>query len=419
MSAKRIALATFGSFGDLHPYLAIARELQRRGFIPVIATIPAYQEKVERAGFEFRLLRSAVIDQPDEHLMRKVLDLRNGARFILKHLMMPALRIAYSDALTAFEGVSLVVIHPLTFAARLAAETKKIPWVTTQLAPMGFLSAYDPPAIPIAPWLAPLRPLGPTFFRPLLALARRSVRSWTMPYERFRRELGLPSAGHPLFAGAHSPALVLAMFSSTLGRPMPDWPPQTAITGFPFYDGEETQLTPDLEAFLNEGDPPIVFTLGTSAVLDAGAFYAQSARAATLLAKRAVLLVGSEPKNIPADLPRTVLAAPYARFSLLFPRCAAIVHQGGVGTTAQAMRSGRPMLVMPYAIDQPDNAERVCRLGVARVLTRKAFSAEAARRELQTLLDDPAYRQRGAKIAEAIAKEDGAVAACDRLQACL
>lgn len=415
MPAHRIALATFGSFGDLHPYLAIARELKQRGHHPIIVTIAMYQENVEAAGFEFRRLRTALVERPDGELMQKVLDLRHGAEFIVRKLMMPALSVAYSDARLAFEGVSLVVLHPMVFAARLAAEAMKIPWVFTQLAPMGFFSAYDPPVLTVAPFLAHLRLLGPAFFGPLLRIAKGSVRPWTEPYQKLRSELGLPPSGDPMFDGAYSPELVLALFSKALGNRMPDWPEQTVITGFPFYDGEDTALAPELEAFLDTGEPPIVFTLGTSAVLDAGSFYRESAKAAEMLGRRAVLLVGKEPTNVPAALPSTILAIDYAPFSLLFPRSAAIVHQGGVGTTGQAMRSGKPMLVMPYAVDQPDNAERVRRLGIASVLARKAFSSAAAARELDTLLRDARYQQAAARVSLEVASEDGAAAACDHL----
>jgi UDP:flavonoid glycosyltransferase YjiC (YdhE family) len=416
MPKDRIALVTFGSFGDLHPYLAIARELKRRGHQPIVATIPMYRDKVEAAGFEFRQLRAASIERADGQLMQKALHLRHGAEFIVRKLMMPALSVAYSDARAAFADVSLVVVHPLVFGARLAAEAMKIRWVSTQLAPMGFLSAYDPPVVPAVPFLAGLRPLGPTVFRPLLAVAKRSVRYWTQPYRLLRAELGLPRAEDPLFEGGTSPDLVLALFSEALGGRMPDWPAQTVLTGFAFYDGPDESLSPELEAFLQAGEPPLVFTLGTAAVHDAGSFYEESARAAQMLGRRAVLLVGNDARNLPSNLPATILRVGYAPFSLLFPRSAAIVHHGGVGTTGQAMRSGRPVLVMPYGVDQPDNADRVRRLGIARVLKRAAYCRNSAARELDELLRNMGYQQASAQVAKRVALEDGAAIACDHLE---
>src|SRR5262249_9517731 len=195
-----------------------------------------------------------------------------------------------------------------------------------------------------------------------------------------------------------------------------DWARQAVISGFPFYDRDGRAGMPtELVHFLDAGPPPLVFTLGSSAVVDAGPFYEHSAAAARLLGRRAVLLVGKNPRNRPASLPDGVVAFAYAPFSELFPRAAAIVHQGGVGATAQAMRSGRPRLVMPYAHDQPDNAERVTRLGVARTIARQRYTPARAAAELRHLLDKPVYRQRASAVGEQVRQEDGVRAACDAL----
>lgn len=211
--------------------------------------------------------------------------------------------------------------------------------------------------------------------------------------------------------------LVLGLFSKLLASPQPDWPPQMIQCGFPFYDQDgEAGLTAELQQFLDAGPAPLVFTLGSSAVLDAGQFYEQSAGAAKVLGRRAVLLVGKNTSNRPASLTEDVRAFDYAPYSELFPRAAAIVHQGGVGTTAQAMRSGRPMLVMPYAHDQPDNAFRVTRLGIARTIPRRRYTPERAATELRALLDNPGYAQRAHEIGEKVRQEDGVRDACNALE---
>jgi UDP:flavonoid glycosyltransferase YjiC (YdhE family) len=203
-----------------------------------------------------------------------------------------------------------------------------------------------------------------------------------------------------MFEGQFSPQLVLALFSQLLASPQKDWPANTVLTGFPFYDrrGEPEGLSADLEAFLSAGPAPIVFTLGSSAVMDAGAFYSESAEAAKRLGMRAVLLVGRDPRNRPAVVPEGVSVFEYAPFSLLLPRAVVTVHQGGVGTTGQAMRSGRPMLVVPFAFDQPDNATRVTRLGVARTLARHRYTAANVAREIKALLSDPHYNTRAEEV---------------------
>ena len=175
-------------------------------------------------------------------------------------------------------------------------------------------------------------------------------------------------------------------------------------------------LPKELARFLDEGPAPVVFTLGSAAVMDAGRFYEHSAVAAERLGMRAVLLIGQEPRNQPARLPKGIIAIPSAPFSLLFPRAAAIVHQGGVGTTAQAMRSGRPMLVMPYAHDQPDNAARVVRLGIARTISRFRYNADRAVRELSGLLGNPASVASAASVGERVRRENGVATACEAIE---
>jgi rhamnosyltransferase subunit B len=149
-------------------------------------------------------------------------------------------------------------------------------------------------------------------------------------------------------------------------------------------------------------------------VFDPRDFYHQSAAAAALLRRRAVLLTGANPG--PAPVPKNVVCYDYIGFSDLFPSAAAIVHQGGVGTTAQAMRAGCPMLVMPYGFDQPDNGARISRLGLGKVISRRNYSAARVARLLGELLDDPEYRRNAVNVRASIQKENGASAACDALQ---
>jgi UDP:flavonoid glycosyltransferase YjiC (YdhE family) len=178
----------------------------------------------------------------------------------------------------------------------------------------------------------------------------------------------------------------------------------------------EAGLPPDLDRFLEAGPPPIVFTVGFSAVTVAGRFYEESIAAARTLGHRAVL-VGRRIGTQQVALPEGVFWCEYGPFSRLFPRAAAVVHAGGIGTTGLAMRAGRPMLVVPFAHDQPDNAERLRRLGVARTISGPRYSAARATAELRHILDDPSYVQRALQVGGQLQQEDGVKAACDALEA--
>ncbi len=170
----------------------------------------------------------------------------------------------------------------------------------------------------------------------------------------------MPPGAHPLFEGQFSPLGTLAMYSRVLADAAARLAAERrARTGCVFYNGPEG-LDAKLEEFLAAGPPPVVFTLGTSAVGAAGRFYHESAAAAARLGMRAVLLTGGIEQNKPdGPLPDSVLLVDRAPHQLLFPRAAAVVHQVGAGTLGQALRSGKPMLAVPHGHDQFDNALRV------------------------------------------------------------
>jgi UDP:flavonoid glycosyltransferase YjiC (YdhE family) len=409
----RVLLCCWGSLGDLYPYLAIAERLAADGHHPVLATCPIYRPWVERLGLDFFGLPPDV-DPEDRELMRRFMDPMRGSEAIVEFVA-PAVRAAYEQLLPIARTADLIVSHPMTFAAPMAAEVLEKRWISTVLAPASFFSIHEFPVPPMAPGLANVVRLGPMAGWVLRKIARTASFTWMGPVRALRADLGLPDRGEPLFEGQFSPHGTLALYSTVLGDPQPDWPPHTQITGFVFRR-EDAVLSDAVEAFLDAGDPPIVFTLGSSAVGAAGAFYEDAIDAATRLDRRAVLLTGLYRQNLlPPAVPSSVIAVDYAPHALLFPRAAAVVHHGGIGTVGEALRAGRPMLVMPFAHDQPDNAARVERLGVARVLPRRELSADALAAELGALLPDDEYARRAEEVGQIVGGEDGLGVACDAL----
>jgi MGT family glycosyltransferase len=417
-AGRRIVLTTFGSFGDIHPYIAVGLELKARGHHPSIATSPLYREKIEATGLGFHPVRPD-IPPPEENIetVLKVMDVRKGGEYIFKELLSPHVRDSYEDLREATRDADLLITHVITLAATVLAQKSGIPWISTVLAPTSFFSAYDPMVPPQFPGLGKLLHLSPYVARPFLAIVKHVSDKWVKPVYQLRASLGLPRGLHPIFEGQHSPELVLALYSKVLGEPQPDWPPNTVITGFPFYDRkDEAAISPELEKFLDEGEPPIVFTLGSSAIFVAEDFYRESIKAARLLKRRAVLLIG-DARNMPKEpLPEGIVAFDYAPYGQILPRAAAVVHQGGVGTTGQALRAGVPTLIVPFNHDQPDNAYRVERLGVGRTLTRKQYRAETAASVLGLLLTDKNYIERARTVGQQVRGEDGAQAAADEIE---
>jgi UDP:flavonoid glycosyltransferase YjiC (YdhE family) len=413
----RIILATFGSLGDLHPFIALGLALRARGVTVVVAAAAEYQGKIERAGLAFRPVRPSFKDLERELGMDRAQLTRaalNRHEFLLSDLVMPRLRAAYDDMLAIVPGADLVVISSLAFGARLAAEKSSIPWIAVVLQPLMFLSAFDPPVIPKFEWLtALLRRLGPRITRAALQLAKRALEPQLRPVHALRARIGLaPLDLNPLFEGQYSPAGALGLYSPLMGGIRPDYPRPTAIVGFAAFDSDDgapAALEAPLREFLAAGAPPLVFTLGSLVVNSPGAFYRDSLAAAHSLGMRAVLLVGARAASDYAGANgATVLVAGYAPHSLLFPRAAAIVHHGGIGTLAQALNSGRPQLIVPFYADQADNAARAVRLGVARSLSPRRYAAASAAQQLAMLMSVPDHRARAAEVRDRLATEDGA-----------
>ncbi len=412
----RIILCTFGSLGDLHPVLALGCELKHRGHAPVVATTPGYRERIEETGVEFSPI-GPDINIGDSQILSRAMHPSDGARYILCELVLPYLRQCYEETAALARGGDLIVTHPVTLGAYLYTRKSGMPWASIALAPVSMLSVYDMcvfPGLPAAEWLASR---GPSTQHLLLKVFAAMFEPHWKPFRALERQLGLPRSRNPFLFG-HSPQLALALFSPALAAPQPDWPANAHATGFPFFEQNET-IPPDLQRFLEQGEPPIVFTLGSAAVGAAGDFFQQSVAAVQRLGRRAVFLVGRDPRNRPPSLPPEMMAIEYAPHSALFPHACVNVHQGGIGTTGEAMRAGKPMLVVPYSHDQPDHAYRLRKLGVARSIPRAKYSAETATRELAALFGSTSYAHCAAAIAARVRAEKGVETACDRLEALL
>lgn len=414
---SRIVISTIGSLRDLHPKIAVALELRNRGHDVIFATHKEYREKIEALGFEFYRMRpdNKALNDPEE--MARMMDLKTGTEYVIKNWVCANLRETYNDLVNCAKNSDCIIAGEGVIAARIVAERLNIPWASVILQPLAFLSAYDASVLPVFPFLTQFSLLSSITSRGIRRLAKLLTNSMAEPVHQLRRELGLPPLkGNPFVVDKYSPDLVLAMFSSVLAKPQPDWTDNTVLTGFTFYDGSsnKTELTPELKRFLDKGKPPIIFTLGSAAVMTPGRFYKESIKATERLNYRAVLLIGQN--TPPPKMPNNVIAIDYVPYSQIFPQASIIVHQGGIGTTAQALRSGRPTLVMPYSHDQPDNAARVRRLGTSRTIFRKHYKYKEVAKQLHKLLEDSTYAIKAKEIGSIIDAKNGAVTACDAIE---
>lgn len=413
----KILLVTIGSLGDLHPFIAIGQALRAAGAAVTLAVPMDHVAKVEAAGLAARPILPSFADicarlgmTEEEAAARVVAD----ADFVLEHVLMPSL--ADSTApLDALAGEADIIAGSIfALSAGIVAEKRGLPLVDVVLQPMTLFSAWQPPRAPRFEAMrhAPNGPLGRAWNRMLYGMVRLVLRrQYGAALSAVRRAHGLaPSRAAPLIDRPATRAQTLCCYSPVLGRPCPDAPRNTHVVGFPTFDSEtgaEDALDPRFAAFLSDGESPIVFSLGSIAWAAAGDFYEQAAAAARRLGRRCVLLTGAGEFSRDGDC----AAIGYAPHSQLFRRCAAIVHHGGIGTTGQALKAGRPQLVVPFFGDQHDNAARVQELGVGRRYPAAMFSGEKAAAALEAILGDEAIGERAEQVGRQVAAEDGALEA--------
>ncbi len=370
----RVLLAPMGSHGDVHPMIGIGRAMQARGHdITLLAAAP-FQPLAVANRFDFAEIGThddyqQTIDDPGlwdpDRSLQTVFNPERMRRFL--PLLLNHVQQRYVP------GDTVLIAGSLALNARVAHDKLGIPLATVHLQPIAMYSVVDPPLYPTLR----IRPWWPHWFRRAMYwyADHYMLDPLLEPVNAYRVEIGLPRIKRLWGAWRHSPQLVLGLFPDWFAN-APDWPAAFRQTGFiPYDQGENAELPAPVQAFLDAGDPPIVFSFG-SAMRHGLPYFAAGAEACRILGKRGLILAkGGE--QIPTNLPHGVAAFDYAPFSQVFPRSLAVVHHGGIGTTAQALKAGIPQLIMPLAFDQPDNAQRLERLGVAKSLSPKAFTPEA------------------------------------------
>lgn len=406
---RTILLCAIGSAGDVNPFLAIGQELHRRGHRVILCTSQHFEAHARNAGLEFIGLGTAedylsIIEDP------KLWEPETGFKVFAERVVLPILQPAY-DAIKTFDPAqTLLVAQGSVFAAHIAHEKFKFPFVTVQLQPAAFRSVYEFPMLPS--WMP--RPLK----RILINASDHFVidRALAPEINRFRREQSLPPVKHIFGDWMHSPLATIGLFPEWFASPQPDWPRQAHLTGFIFHDKrvEDEQLPQDVLDFLDAGGLPIVFTPGT-AMKHGAQFFEASIQACQNLGRRGMLLTQHK-DQLPSKLPEGIRHFDYLPFSLVLPRVAALVHHGGIGTIAQALAAGIPQVIRPMTHDQPDNAARVQILGTGISIGPKNYTAQTVSEKLNSLLSSPDVLARSKEHAQRIDAQQSLQETCDLIE---
>ena len=404
----RVQVFQYGTLGDVRPLVAIGAGLRSHGHEVTVLVNPRFERLVRDAGLGFEPVGTvddyvAVLENPD------LWHARRGPRMLQEAVFGTQL----ARQIEAIERGRPDVVVGGTFAvgAQLACEKTGVPFVRVHGQPSIFFGAHDPPVLPSG-----TKPGGPLWFRRMLiGLLDRTVMKSTVgrALNAERTRLGLPLWTRD-FMGAYAAAdLNLCLFPDWFAAPTPDWPDNVRQLDFPLVASNQ-DVGPELAAFLEEGDAPVVFTPGPAGYQHSDAFFVAAADACTLAGRRGVFVTrGIELGAAPA---KDILVCEYAPFDRLFPAASVLVHHGGIGTVARGLAAGRPQVITPFGFDQPDNAARLSALGVGAAVPRRRANGAALAAAIARV-DDAVTRERSARLSRRVggAGIEQAVSAIDAL----
>ena len=380
-----IVLLPFGSAGDVFPFIWLGKLLMARGHRVTMISTCLFAEAAEAAGIAF-----VPLGTPEEFESiandRRIWKVGIGTKVVLDYAVEWSGE--YLEAVESLESVDLMMAPLTAFGARMAREKHGIPLITVHLQPMVLISAYDTPLLhPALSWLRYV----PVAVKKFLFSLPNAVDLLALPgIRKVCARHGIAAPKSLWREWWDSPDGVLLLFPEWFGKSQPDWPGNRFQWDFPMEDlNAELPMQPGLADFLAAGEKLVVFTPG-SANIQAERFFASAAEAVKRLGIRAVFVTRME-NQVPAGMVGRILQVDFVPFSQVLGHASAFVHHGGVGTMAQGFRAGVPQLVMAMSHDQPDNADRLEKLGAGIGLMARDFTPERVTRELGKLLGDKSF----------------------------
>ncbi|MFO0946539.1 MAG: glycosyltransferase [Planctomycetota bacterium] len=402
----KVLLVAMGSMGDTFPFLSWGKTLLERGHDVTLVASGYFKTRIEAEGMQFR--ESWTADEYHDFVRKQATwsdsDGLKAMADIVENMTGRIYQILTDEYVP---GETVAAAQGYAFGARIAQERNGLPLATVHLQPMWFRSVYDTPGIPR---------YFPRFCMRLLDRLMDAAVDYRLgpSTNRLRTQLGLSPAKRLMKYWWNSPELVLGMFPEWFNPPKPDWPENVLLAGFPHYKGKQDPFDmSEVNAYLDAGDPPLVFS--QSSITTDTKYFSESAKAAASLGRRAVFL-SAHKEQIPEGIGNHVQCFSFVPLQKLLPRAAAHIHHGGIGTIGHSLEAGIPQLTVPMVYDQPDNAERLYRLGISAMMKRKKYSASNVARALDNLLRSETIKQKCREFGERCQKQQGLVIASEALE---
>ncbi|WP_035478761.1 glycosyltransferase [Aliagarivorans marinus] len=414
----KVLICCYGSRGDVQPYIAIATTLKRQGHQVMLATSTRFAAHVARYDIAFGKLSDellAIVDSPQGRAMlegtRNIVDIIRINLKLAKQVkpLQQALNIQMWQLAKTYQP-DIILFHPKAAAMPDIAEKLAIPCVLATPIPMFVPTAdFSLPVMPALNWL-PKR-LQARYRRLSFALINRLTdTAWRGYVSHLRQQLRLPAQKRYRFLTRSNgrPLLILHLHSPSLLAKPRDWPSHVRVSGYCFSDADpQWQPSESLQAFLQAGPAPVYVGFGSMAGRNPQAAARKVIEALELASVRGILARGWGGLRA-EDLPDSVYMVEQVPHDWLFPKVAAVVHHGGAGTTAAALRAGKPAVIVPFFGDQPFWAEQLEARGLAGTpIPYRQLNAERLAEQIRRVTGDPAYTQRCKQLAAELALENG------------
>lgn len=416
----RIGLQTWGTEGDIRPCGALAEALTRRGHqvrlvytnvegrdfralaAPTVEMVPVGTEyfAAQRARITARAAENFKVSNPVTQLGR-----------IFEDTLDPVVDAMFEAGREVARWADVVVGHFLAHPAFAAAEVERRAMVSLAFAPVIPTRHHGPMGAPR---------LGRWFNPALWWVADRAMNS--VLGERvnvLRRRAGLRVVRDASAQLRAQPGLSLVATSGVLFPRPADWPERARVCGVLEHEVAPEPLTPELAAFVDAEPAPVFFTLGSMANLDEERALGMVLAVVSAARHLGARLVVQAPAGVLARVPvgPTVFATHRAPHSVVFPKCAAVVHHGGAGTTHAVLRAGRPSIVIPHIADQFFWADALARLGVgAAPLVATRVSERGLAERLEQVLRNPSYAEFARELAPRVRAEQGPATAAQWIE---
>ena len=412
----KIFIVTFGSRGDVQPYVALGKGLKEAGHTVTVCTANKFKPFILEHGLDYGYMSSELLKLLDNADVLEIIDNKGGLLTAVKAMIKltkenkPLNRAMVEDSVRAAEIAQpdLVIYHPKALGGIHIAEQYGVPAVMAVLQPMIVpTTAFPPigiPALKLSGWYNKMTYGLINMGYNAYAKDLNEVRQSMMGLNKFPKSAGL------LKTAKGEPVTVLHGYSRHVLAAPDDWPPQAHVSGYWFLDQHaDWQPSADLQTFLAAGDAPVYVGFGSMAGRNPQRTAEIVVAALQQARVRGIIATGWGGLNA-SNLPETIFRVEHVPHDWLFDRVTVVVHHGGAGTTAAGLRAGKPTIICPFFGDQPFWGKRVFELGVGPPpIPQKKLSVEKLAQAIRTAVTDETMRNKAVVLGQKIRAETGIV----------